>query len=138
MSKFDFKKLMEEHPDEARKIKINALLRRERHKKDKLKLKKKKAKKGDKGKGGQKKSNKLIPGLSSNFESSSKTLFSNFIILNSVIEKVIAPIHLKSKESKEESIKIQEDKPPLLAPPAPFHQDYISKSSIKSSKSEFF
>jgi hypothetical protein len=39
MSKFDFKKLMDEHPEDARKIKINALLRRERHKKDKQKIK---------------------------------------------------------------------------------------------------
>lgn len=41
MARFDFKKLMEEYPEEARKIKINALLRRERHKKDKIKVKEK-------------------------------------------------------------------------------------------------
>ena len=73
MSKFDFKKLMEEHPEEARKIKINALLRRERHKKDKLKVKRKKAKKGDKGRGGSKnRSNKNILKEGSNYDSASK------------------------------------------------------------------
>lgn len=73
MSKFDFKKLMEEHPDEARKIKINALLRRERHKKDKLKIKKKKAKKGDKGRGNFKvRSNKKVHIEESNDDSDGK------------------------------------------------------------------
>lgn len=73
MSKLDFKKLMEEHPDEARKIKINALLRRERHKKDKQKAKKIKAKKIKAKKGRLKiKSSKRIIKDSSYDESLSK------------------------------------------------------------------
>jgi len=60
-------KLLEEHPDEARKIKINALLRRERHKKDKQKIKKKKGKKNDRVKSSSKnRSSKNLPKQSSN------------------------------------------------------------------------
>lgn len=50
LSRFDFKKLMDEFPEDARKIKINALLRRERHKKEKAKSQEKKKKETKRGK----------------------------------------------------------------------------------------
>ena len=69
LSRFDFKKLMEEFPEDNRKIKINSLLRRERHKKEKQKASDKI--KNQNGKKGRKSNKNKRKNLKENIQSKS-------------------------------------------------------------------
>lgn len=157
MSKFDFKKLMEEHPKEGRKIKINALLRRERHKKDKVKLKertkilnkskpKKKHhkdkinKKNFKRKGGKdhdNETNSIVSNSSNEFERLISKRSGTAIRSSSQSLAKYRSYHLRLNTNRNSSVKNsdKDNKSPLLHPPNKKSSGFASRSNSKEFRS---